>query len=70
MSLPPKDYRTSLPEWVDVWLDIEARATGKDKSQIGREIIAAWAKGKVHAHKVAVKQLQANGFTEIGRAHV
>jgi hypothetical protein len=62
MSLPLKDYRTAIPESVDVWLDIEAQATGKDKAAIGREIFTAWAKAKFHAHKVAARRLQANGM--------
>jgi len=62
MSLPLKDCRTGIPEWVDIWLDIEAASTGKDKSAITREIITAWGKAKLHAHKVATKRLQANGM--------
>lgn len=62
MSLPLKDYRTAIPESVDVWLDIEAQATGKDKAAIGREIFTAWAKAKFHSHKVAARRLQANGM--------
>ena len=62
MSLPLKDYRTAIPESVDVWLDIEAAATGKDKAAIGREVFTAWARAKAHAYKVATKRLQANGM--------
>lgn len=62
MSIPLKDYRTSIPESVDVWLDIEALATGRDKAQIGRDVLAAWASEKFHARKVATKRLQANGM--------
>lgn len=62
MSLPLKDYRTAIPESVDVWLDIESTATGKDKAAVGREVLKAWAKEKFHAHKVATKRLQANGL--------
>jgi hypothetical protein len=62
VSIPLKDYRTGIPESVDVWLDIESAATGKDKAQIGRDVLTAWAKEKFHAHKVATKRLQANGM--------
>lgn len=51
MSLPLKDYRTAVPEAVDLWLEIEAAATGKDKATVGREVLNAWAKEKIHAHK-------------------
>ena len=60
--MPLKDYRTAIPDSVDVWLDIEAQSTGKDKAAIGREIFTAWAKAKFHSHKVAVRRLQANGM--------
>lgn len=63
MSLPLKDFRTSIPEAVDLWLDIEALTTGSDKSAIAREILTQWAKSKAHAHKVAARRLQANGLT-------
>lgn len=62
MSLPLKDYRTAIPESVDIWLDIEASATGKDKAAIGRDVLRAWAKDKAHAYTVATKRLQANGL--------
>jgi hypothetical protein len=62
MSLPLKDYRTAIPETVDVWLEIEAAASGKDKAAIGREVLSDWAKQRFHAHKVAVRRLQANGM--------
>jgi len=62
MSLPLKDFRTAIPEAVDMWLDIERVATGKDKAEIARKILTDWAKGKAHAHKVAARRLAANGL--------
>lgn len=62
MSIPLKDYRTAIPESVDVWLEIEAAATGKDKATVGREVLLCWAKDRFHAHKVAARRLQANGM--------
>lgn len=62
MSIPLKDYRTAIPESVDVWLEIEAAASGKDKATVGREVLMAWAKDRFHAHKVAARRLQANGL--------
>lgn len=61
MSLPLKDLRTAIPEATDVWLEIESRATGKDKAAVAREILQEWAKSKAHAFKVAHRLLQANG---------
>lgn len=62
MSIPLKDYRTAIPESVDVWLEIEAQFTGKDKATVGREVLKQWAKDRFHAHKVAARRLQANGM--------
>ena len=61
MSLPLKDLRTAVPESTDVWLEIEARATGVDKAAIVRDVLNEWAKGKAHAFKVAHRMLRANG---------
>jgi hypothetical protein len=62
MSLPLKDCRTSIPESVDVWLEIEAASTGHDKTVIVRDVLKAWAKAKQHAYTVATRKLQANGL--------
>jgi hypothetical protein len=62
VSLPLKDFRTAIPETTDMWLEIEAAASGRDKAAIGRDILNDWAKLKAHAFKVAAKKLQANGL--------
>lgn len=62
MSIPLKDHRTSIDEATDMWLDIEASIQRKDKSAISREILRAWAKERIHAHKLAAKRLQAHGI--------
>lgn len=61
MSLPLKDFRLGIPESVDIWLDAEATAFGKDKAALAREILTEWAKRKAHAFKVAHRRLLANG---------
>ena len=62
MSLPLKDFRLGISESIDIWLDAEASAFGKDKAAIAREILNEWAKRKAHAHKVAARSLTANGM--------
>ena len=61
MSIPLKDLRTAVPDVTDVWLEIESRATGKDKAAVAREALNEWAKEKAHAFKIAHRLLQANG---------
>ncbi len=62
MSIPLKDFRLAIPESTDVWLESEARAFGKDKAAIAREVLSEWAKRKAHAFKVAHKLLASNGL--------
>jgi hypothetical protein len=62
VSIPLKDFRLGIPESVDIWLDAEAIAFGKDKAAVAREILMEWARKKAHAHKVATKRLAANGI--------
>lgn len=61
MSLPLKDFRLGITESIDIWLDAEATAFGKDKSAVAREILQEWAKKKAHAHTVATRRLTSNG---------
>jgi len=61
MSLPLKDFRLGITESIDIWLDAEASAFGKDKAAVAREILQEWAKKKAHAHKVATRRLTSNG---------
>jgi hypothetical protein len=62
VSLPLIDMRVGFPEGVDVWIEAEAAAFGKDKQTIVREVMAEWAKRKAHAYKVAARRLAANGL--------
>lgn len=61
MSVPLKDFRLGITESIDIWLDAEASAFGKDKAAVAREILQEWAKKKAHAHKVATRRLTSNG---------
>lgn len=62
MSVPLKDFRLGITESIDIWLDAEASAFGKDKAAVAREILNEWAKRKAHAHKVATRRLTSNGM--------
>ena len=61
MSIPLKDFRLGITEAIDIYLEADAAAFGKDKAAIAREVLNEWAKRKAHAHKVATKRLAANG---------
>jgi len=62
MSIPLRDFRLGIPESVDIWLDAEAIAFGKDKAAIARDVLQEWAKRKAHAFKVAHRRMASNGM--------
>ena len=62
MSAPLKDFRCAITESIDVALEAESNAFGRDKAAIAREILGAWAKRKFHEHKVMARLLMANGL--------
>jgi hypothetical protein len=62
MSIPLKDFRLGISESIDIMLDAQASAFGKDKAAIAREVLAEWARKKIHEHKVIARRLEANGM--------
>jgi hypothetical protein len=62
MSLPLKDFRLGITESIDIMLDAQALAFGKDKASVARDVLAEWAKRKAHEHKVIARRLAANGI--------
>lgn len=62
MSIPLKDFRLGITETIDIMLDAQATAFGKDKAAIARDVLADWARKKVHEHKVMARRLAANGM--------
>jgi len=62
MSVPLKDFRLGITESIDIMLDAQALAFGKDKAAVARDVLAEWAKRKAHEHKVIARRLAANGM--------
>lgn len=62
MSVPLKDFRLGITESIDIMLDAQALAFGKDKAAVARDVLADWAKKKAHEHKVIARRLAANGM--------
>jgi len=62
MSLPLKDFRLGITESIDIMLDAQALAFGKDKAAVARDVLSEWAKKKAHEHKVIARRLAANGM--------
>ena len=62
MALPLKDFRLGISESIDIALDAQALAFGKDKAAVAREVLADWARKKIHEHKVMARRFAANGI--------
>jgi hypothetical protein len=61
VALPLKDFRLGITELIDIALDAQAIAFGKDKAAVAREVLQEWSKRKLHEHKVMARRFAANG---------
>lgn len=52
MSVELKDFRGKITPEIDVALEAEARVSGRDRADIAREILHAWAVKKLHEASV------------------
>lgn len=65
MSIELKDYRGRITAETDCVLESEARSTGKDRQEIVREILHAWALSRIHGATVLHNLLRAEGLRGI-----
>ena len=65
MSAPLKDFRGKVTAETDAVLEALNRTTGKDKSEIAREVLHKWASDQIHAASVRHRLLQAEGLPGI-----
>lgn len=56
-----RDLRAKLHAETDQVLDAVSRATGKDKSEIVREVMQAWAKEEVHKATMVLRLTDRKG---------
>ena len=56
-----RDLRAKLHVETDQVLDAVSRATGKDKSEIVREVMQAWAKEEVHKATMVLRLTDRKG---------
>lgn len=66
MSEPLHDVRWKITGLAYCYVEAEHRVTGKDQSEIGREVMQEWAERKHRAHIEAQKLLEAEGI--VGKA--
>lgn len=62
MSLPLIDLRAKVTAEADAVLEAVHRSTGKDKSEVVRDVLHRWALQEIHAASVLQSILQREGL--------
>lgn len=62
MSAELKDFRGKLTAETDCVLEAMNRVSGRDRSEIVREILHKWAVDKIHEHSVLTGLLAREGL--------
>ena len=63
MSLPLIDLRAKVTAEADAVLEAVHRSTGKDKSEVVRDVLHKWAMNEIHAASVLQSILQREGLS-------
>ena len=63
MSIPLVDLRAKISVEADAVLEAVHRATGKDKSEVVRDVLHKWACSEIHAAMMLQTILQREGIT-------
>jgi len=66
MILPLVDFRGKLTHETDAVLDALHQATGRDRSDLAREALHAWAEAKIHEASLIDNRLRREGLGGIG----
>lgn len=63
MSAELRDFRGKVTSETDAVLEALNRATGRDKSEIAREVLHKWAVEQLHAAKLMVRFAACEGVS-------
>ena len=66
MSADLRDFRGKVTVETDCVLEAINRASGRDKSEIAREVLHEWAMRQVHTHTILGSLLSAEGIAGSG----
>ncbi|MBA3563089.1 MAG: hypothetical protein H0W33_03590 [Gammaproteobacteria bacterium] len=61
-----KDFRGKVTAETDAVLEAINRVTGRDRSEIAREVLHEWATEQIHVARVLDQRLRAEGLHAIG----
>jgi hypothetical protein len=64
MSLPLIDLRAKVTAEADAVLEAVQRSTGRDKSEVVRDVLHKWAMQEIHACSVLQNILSREGLAE------
>lgn len=62
MSAELKDFRGKITTEIDVVLEAKSRATGKDRAEIARDVLQAWALRELHEASLTTALAAAQGI--------
>jgi len=65
MSLPLVDFRGKITHETDAVLEALHQATGRDRSEIARDVLAEWAASKIHESSLIDQRLKREGLRGI-----
>lgn len=65
MAIELKDFRCKITAEADAVLEAEAQVTGRDRSEIVRELVHEWAQKRIDAATVMHRRLLAEGLPGI-----
>jgi hypothetical protein len=68
MSLELLDFRTKITIETAAAMEAENLVTGKDKTEIARDVLAAWAMEKIHKARLLNDALKEQGLSGIDAA--